>query len=83
MDRNEREKLEHSCAVCREAGIEGDQLLLVRLDCVEEYLRLEKLARDIYEIVDKLDQMKKTLDMEVNGVFKADTGETEGCNGSD
>lgn len=74
MDTKERARMEKSCRLCREAGIDKDQWLLVKLEDVEDYLELDRLRTDILRILDKLDSLKKTLRAEVE-----DDGEEEHC----
>ena len=67
MDAKERERLQRACAIAREAGMEGEQLLLIRLEDVEEYLKLEELTKDILMAMDRLNDIRKTLKAEVGG----------------
>lgn len=45
MDDKDREKLERACKICREWSTDDNQLLLIPLKNVEEYLELEKRYR--------------------------------------
>ena len=65
MDAKERKRLERACQVAREAGMEGEQLLLIRLDHVEEYLKLEEITKDILTAMDRLNEMRRALKAEV------------------
>ena len=65
MDTKERIRLERACQVAREAGMEGEQLLLIRLDHVEEYLKLEEITKDILTAMDRLNEMRRALKAEV------------------
>ena len=80
MNVEERERLERACRIAREAGMEGEQLLLIRLEDVEEYLKLEELTKDILTAMNCLDDMRKTLKAEVEdirGCEEADSGEEQ------
>ena len=74
MTLKERERLERACRIAREAGMEGEQLLLIRLEDVEEYLKLEELAKDILTALDKLNGMRRVLKAEVEDVKKDNQG---------
>lgn len=65
MDPKERERLENCCRMCREIGSKGEQLILIKLEDVEECLRIEKMMRDILEVMNKFDDMRKMLNTEV------------------
>ena len=65
MTAKERERLERACKIAREAGMEGEQLLLIRLEDVEEYLKLEELTKDILTAMDRLNGMRRALKAEV------------------
>ena len=67
MTAKERERLQRACTIAREAGMEGEQLLLIRLEDVEEYLKLEELTKDILTAMDRLNDIRKTLKAEVGG----------------
>lgn len=84
MDTKERARMEKSCRLCREAGIDKDQWLLVKLEDVEDYLELDRLRTDILRILDKLDSLKKTLRAEVedDGEKEYCREESENCEGS-
>ena len=68
MTAKERERLERACKIAREAGMEGEQLLLIRLEDVEEYLKLEELTKDILTAMNCLDEMRRTLKAEVEDI---------------
>jgi hypothetical protein len=76
MTAKERERLERACRIAREAGMEGEQLLLIRLEDVEEYLKIEELTKDILTAMDRLNDMRRVLKAEVeDGKDKEDSGE--------
>ena len=89
MDPKERERLENCCRMCREIGSKGEQLILIKLEDVEECLRIEKMMRDILEVMNRFDEMRKMLNAEVMGACeqKEDSGEVEsnpeGCERED
>lgn len=65
MDDAERERLKIACRACREMECAGEQLLLVKLEDVEELLRLDAMVNDILSITKKLDEMSHILKAEV------------------
>ena len=80
MDAKERERLENCCRMCREdMNCTGEQLLLIRLEDVEEYLRLEGAMRDMLSVMDRIEGLRKTLKSEVGEADgrKEDSGEKE------
>ena len=80
MDPKERERLENCCRMCREINSPGEQLLLIKLEDVEECLKVDKMMRDILEVMNKFDDMRKTLRAEVMGTCEQEenSGEIEG-----
>ena len=83
MDPKERERLELACRVCRETGSGGDQLLLIRLEDVEEYLKLEKIfseaLRRLNHYTMSVSDLKRMLNAEVMGTCEQEenSGEIE------
>ena len=66
MDTKERERLEETVRICKKTGADTEQFLIVRMRNVEEYLKLEKMMRDLFQISDQLYQMKTILYPEVS-----------------
>ena len=58
MRQSERERLERSCNISKEMGIGGDQLLLVRLDDVEEFLQLDEIFRGAMDLLYKIKEYR-------------------------
>lgn len=50
MTEIQRNRLKDGCDLCRKIGSGGDQLLLVRLEDVEELLQAEAILRDILKL---------------------------------
>lgn len=67
MDAKEREKLRNACEMCRkEFGTGGEQLILIKLEDVEEFLRLEEIAHKITDAFETIEDLRRILKAEVD-----------------
>lgn len=83
MTDQERTRLEKAVQICREAGMEGEQLLLIHLSEVEEYLRLEKLIRNMDQIFEALLEIRQMMQEEKAGEEIAGEEEDSGNGNGD